>query len=261
MDKLDISGSGTFGTDSELEDSLDSLFGQVNQQQNAARESKLKFSERMSKTPVLSERSSGLGSKTHNLRMSRGVNAMTQLTPPNANDLPKKKKKGKRVRKDDGKYSDTKYSTAEFNPKSRTSVSTGTSTNTSSSSKGRASRNAGAWISSSMDIKKDLGSPISTAGKGYSAKKAIFSSKSRSSETNDNASQTGSVGGSSRTRVSKHGARMMNKTASSRIAASSNSGRVNVDPKAKWDSGDQRQRNIRQELLRTELGLSDSSSR
>ena len=66
MDKLEISGSGncfskhclwtinlalsnlgTFGTDSELEDSLDSLFGQVNQQQNTRQTKKLEFAHRM----------------------------------------------------------------------------------------------------------------------------------------------------------------------------------------------------------------------
>ena len=38
---------GTFGTDSELEDSLDSLFGHVNHQQNSTREGKLIFKEHM----------------------------------------------------------------------------------------------------------------------------------------------------------------------------------------------------------------------
>jgi len=270
MDRLEISGSGTFGTDSELEDSLDSLFGHVTHQQNSTREGKLIFKEHMNKVPVLTE--SIPVSSTPDLRMSRGVNAMTKITTPNVTERPKKKKKGKRVRKDDGKYSDTKYSTADisFSAKSRTldSKSTSTATSSGKSIDRKTSRNAGAWISSPMDIKNTLGSSISTAGKGYSAKKNdASSSKSQNSKPTEISTQTGGAGGSSRTvRVSearKRGARVMVKTESRGMddetnASSAGSSKSDKDQKAKWDS-DKRQRNMRQEVLRSELGLSNSS--
>lgn len=259
MDKLEISGSGTFGTDSELEDSLDSLFGQVNQQQNTRQTKKLEFAHRMNRSPALQERSSA----AQNLRMGRGVNAMTQMSQPVTE--PTKRKKGKRIRKDDGKYSDTKYATADvsFRAKNSISKSTSTAAASSSSSKGRASRNAGAWISSSMEIKSKIGSPISTAGKGYSGGKSDISS-SKTGKSNESATQTAAAASRAsrgRSKARERGARLMNKSHSAALVDSSKPrGADSKDQKGKWDSGDQRQRNMRQELLRNELGLGSPRS-
>lgn len=259
MDGLEISGSGTFGTDSELEDSLDSLFGKVKMKNNTTRESKLKLKPETGKVLGLK------AAAPHDLRMSRGVNAMTQITPRQLAEQPKKKKKGRRVRKDDGKYSATKYSTANisFGSSNRArGYKTTSGAGSSNTNKSRVSQNAGAWISSSMELSgKKTGSSIRTTGKGYSAKNTDRSSCKHNKHTpTEIATQTGSGGSTRKVRVtgaSKSGAMVMNKTESTPVDSSQSQP---ATEKGKWDSGDQRQRNMRQEVLRNELGLSSRPS-